>query len=371
MAGVPTSALPTESGSNKDDLGRIFLRIRGDQLVGVPLRGDTAELLLLDDQNNPLPEFNLNDTPIVLSPASGSLFPDRLDDSVLIDDNGLIDLLPLGITYSGPTGSIAITASDLFGNISDETTVNFSGYDIIGATFSDGSIIDNIYLGVPTSILVTVRNSGSLEPINSGGINRPAVLSLFTGGAGSVKRTFDGHNNGVIDTLSFRLPDITSPTGPDTLLLVLSADFTLDGNTHTTTDTLRIAVTVLPPPSLAVLPGSVTPDSAYAGVDFRFGFDAEIIDLSGTIDSTPTTVRLINQLAGPTVDTILLATNPAFTQSGNLLEYRNLRVSGADLPSDAGWYRVEFDYQVVSSIDNYIIRNVDADSIYLDEAPVP
>lgn len=345
-----------------EDLTTVDLIINSNQVVGHPLRGD-ARIRLFDENNNPVTSYSLVDSPLVLVPESGTLTPDTVNDQSLFN-NGLISLLPLGIRYEGPSAVIDITA--FAGLIASNTVVvSFNGYDILGASFTDGSPITQIFEGVPTSISVPVRNNGSLLPAED-----PWVRTYFMSGGGSVKVFFDGANNGTIDTVSVLLPDVVGSPRNDTLLVELMAGYGLDTTVYYTADTLLIPVQILPTPSLTIVSGSVTPDSIYTGQDFLLGFDVRAESVVTDIDSTPVTIRLVRDPAG-TVVTTLFTGSPSYTQpQPDLLQYRNISIPGAAVAVDSGIYRVEFDYAVYSGAPPTIIRNVVADSMLLKRPPV-
>ncbi|MCB2201394.1 hypothetical protein KQH51_01535 [bacterium] len=345
-----------------EDLTTVDLIINSNQVVGQPLRGE-ARIRLFDENDNPVTSYSLVDSPLVLIPSSGVLYPDTVDDQALFN-NGSINLLPLGVTYTGPSASINITA--WAGTISSNTTViSFNGYDIISASFTDGSPITQIFEGVPTSISVPVRNNGPLLPAED-----PWVRTYFKSGGGSVKVFFDGRNNGQIDTVNVLLPDVIGSPREDTLLVELMAGYNLDTTILYTADTLLIPVTILPTPLLTIVSGSVTPDSIYTGQDLTLGFDVMAESVVTDIDSTPVTIRLVRDPAGTIVTTLFTGT-PTYTQpQPDILQYRNIIIPGSAVAIDSGMYRVEFDYAVYSGAPPTIIRNVVADSMLLKRAPV-
>ncbi|MBD3403613.1 hypothetical protein GF420_12010 [candidate division GN15 bacterium] len=351
----------TATPGGTEDLTTIDLIINPNQVVGHPLRGD-ARIRLFDENDDPVADYSLVDSPLVLVPSAGELTPDTVDDQSLFS-NGLINLLPLGVTYRGPSAVVDITAlADTLA--SNATVVSFNGYDILGAFFTDGSSISQIFAGVPTSITVPVQNNGSLLPAED-----PWIRTYFTSGGGSVKVFFDGQNNGRVDTVSVLLPEVTGAPREDTLLVELMSGFSLGDSVYSTADTLLIPVSILPTPSLTIIPGTVSPDSIYTGLDFTLGFDVRAESVVTDIDSTPVTIRLVRDPAGTVVSTLFSGT-PSYTQpQPDILQYRNIAIPGGTVLIDSGWYRVEFDYAVYSGAPPTIIKNVVADSMLLKQPP--
>lgn len=346
-----------------EQLDRIVLNISPNQLVGVPLKG-TADVLLFDTSNALLTSYNLVDSPIVLTSQLGRLIPDTLNNQSWFDA-GMIDLVAAGIVYDGPSGSSQLTAKSI-DITSLGVVVNFSGYDLLSSTFTDGSPISEVFQGLPTSILVSVQNKGNLAPLNGGSQNRPFVRTYFTSGGGSVKRYYDGASGGVIDTLSILLPDVTGPLGQDTLVVSVAADFLLNDTVYQTIDSVLIPVEILPTPSIVVLPGTVTPDSIYTGIGFTFGFDVQAENLISPIDSTSVTARLVNEQTGSVATTLVSADTLTFTQpQSNLLQYRNIAIPAARVTIDSGWYRVEFDYSLFAGSQSFVLNNIVSDSMWL------
>jgi hypothetical protein len=352
-----------EVRKSADQLDRIVLNISPNQLVGVPLKG-VADVLLFDTSNALLTSYNLVDSPIVLSSQNGSLTPNTLDNQSWFDA-GMIDLITAGVVYDGPTGSTELTAQAI-DITSLGVVVNFSGYDLNSSTFTDGSPISEIFLGLPTSILVSVQNKGNLLPLNGGSQDRPFVRTYFTSGGGSVKRYYDGVGGGVIDTLSILLPDVTGPVGQDTLVVGVVADFLLNDTVYQTTDSVLIPVNILPTPSIVVLPGTVTPDSVYTGIGFTFGFDVQAENLITEIDSTSVTARLVNEQTGAVATTLVSSDTLVYVQpEPSLLQYRNIVIPAARVNIDSGWYRVEFDYALYAGAQSFVLNNIVSDSMWL------
>ena len=345
-----------------DQLDRIVLNISPNQIVGIPLRG-TADVLLFDEFNALLTTHNLVDTPITLSSQTGTLAPATLNNQAWFNA-GMISLVDVGVVYDGPTGGTELTAR-AFSITSLGVVVNFSGYDLVSSTFTDGSPISEIFQNLPTSILVAAQNKGNLTPRNAGSQDRPFVRTYFRSGGGSVKRYFDGASGGAIDSLSILLPD-TGPVGPDTLVVSVVAEFLLNDTLYQTVDSVLIPVNILPTPSIVVLPGTVTPDSIYAGIGFTFGFDVRAENLVSPIDSTSVTARLINEQTGVVATTLVSADTLIFTlPQADLLQYRNIAIPAARVSIDSGWYRVEFDYSLYAGAQSFVLNNIVSDSMWL------
>lgn len=361
-----------DRGSNpavdaEDQLDRIVLNLSPTQFVGHVFRG-SADVLLFDTSNALLSMFDLVDSPLVLSSQFGALTPSMLNDQALFDA-GMIHLAEAGVTYRGPTGGSEIVAS-VFDITSTGVLVNFNGYDLLTSTFTDGSPISEIFQDLPTSILVSVQNSGNLIPENNGSQDRPFVRTYFKSGGGSVKRYFSGSSGGDTDTLSILLPDVTAPVGPDTLVVGVVAEFLLDDTLYQTVDSTLIPVEILPTPSIVVLPGTVTPDSLYANIGFSLGFDVQADNLVFPIDSTSVTARLIYEKSGTVATTLVSADSLTFdSPEPNLLQYRNISISAARLDVDTGWYRFEFDYALYAGTQSFVLNNIVSDSLLVASPP--
>ena len=346
-----------------DQLDRIVLNISPNQIVGIPFRG-IADILLFDTSNALLVDYNLVDSPIVLTAQSGRLIPDTLNNQSWFDA-GMISLVDGGVVYDGPTGGTELMAAS-FDISSLGVVVNFSGYDLMSSTFTDGSPIAEIFQSLPTSILASVQNRGNLTPVNGGSQDRPFVRTYFKSGGGSVKRYFDGASGGLLDTLSILLPDVTGPIGPDTLVVGVVADFLLNDTVYQTVDSVLIPVSILPTPSIVVLPGTVTPDSLYTGIGFNFGFDVQAENLISPIDSTSVTARLISERTGAVATTLVSSDTLVYTQPlPNILQYRNIGIPAARVSIDSGWYRVEFDYSLYAGAQSFVLNNIVSDSMWL------
>lgn len=342
-------------------LDRIVVNITPNQIVDQPLRG-TAELLLFDSTNNLLDSFNIVDSPIVLSTGVGRLVPDTLSDPAYFS-NGVVDLIAAGVHYQGPSTRTEVTAS-VGSIVSTQVIVSFSGYDLLGATFTDGSAIKEIFSGVPTSILARVQNNGNLLAIQN-----PFVRTYYKSGGGSVKVFFSPDNTGAIDTIPILLPDVVAQ-GSDTLIVEVSARYTVGDTTLPAGDTIRIPVTILPQPSINIVSETVKPDSVYLNSDFRLAFDVYAPDIPGIIDSTPVTVRLVGH-PGATVAATLFSGKPSFLRPHpDTLRYQDLLVPAANTQIDPGTYLMEFDYAVYTDQTSVVVRNVIADSIKVASPPV-
>jgi hypothetical protein len=344
-----------------EELDRLVLTVDPVQYVGHPLRG-TAEVLFFDGFNDLVPAYSLVDTPLVFQVSDGSLSPDSLVDQALFNA-GVVDLSLVPVIYQGTTGGtdIGVLSGAV---ISNNVLVSFNGYDLASVTFTDGSPITQLFSGIPTSVAVRVQNNGTLAPDGSS-----FIRTFFVSGGGSVKVFFDGKANGAIDTVTVLLPDVPILSGEDTLVVEVAADYDVDGSLFRTADTVRIPVTIEETPQIAVVPGSVTPDSIYAGIRFDLGFDAESANSASLIDSTKVTIRLVND-AGVVAST-LYDSLASFTVLNDItLQYRNLSIPAEATLIDTGPYRVEMDIAAYSESPTVLIKNLVADTLYLKTRPL-
>ncbi len=360
------AAAPTVTGNSSADrapeaLDRISLNIHSRQVVGHPLVS-LAEIILLDENSDLVVDYDPLTDPIVLTSASGSLSPDSLADSILYS-NGVIQFLPLGVTYTGPTGSIEITASDTSLS-SPGVFVSFSGYDFVDAVSLSGDPISHVYSDLPTTVRVSVVNGGQLLAISE-----PKVTSHFASGGGSVQNLFTANNNGNIDTLLVELPTAGLSVGEDTLILVLESVYQPNAGPFTITDSLSIPVTILAPAEVRFVKDSFEPDSVYADTAFAIGFQIATTAFSGPIDSTDLTLYAVTS-----EDSILATVFQGMIKysrfENDTIFYENVQANETDIVLDAidaepGSYRLMFDYTMYSNGAVFSLDSTAIDSIVL------
>ncbi len=356
-----TAAGKADAVRTLEELDRISLNIHPHQVVGHPLV-TSAEIILLDENSDLVVDYDPIADPIVLTSAVGALAPDSLADSLLFS-NGVIQFLPAGVTYTGPTGSVEITASDT--SISSlGVFVSFSGYDFVKAVSLSGDPISTVYSELPTTVMVSAVNGGQLLAISE-----PSVTSYFKSGGGSVQNLFAANNNGNVDTLLVELPTTGLAVGEDTLILVLESVYQPNGGPFTISDTLSIPVTILAPAEVRFVEDSFEPDSVYADTDFAIGFQIATTAFSGPIDSTDLTLYAVNA-----EDSILATVFEGMIEysrfEDDIIFYENIQADEADtildtIDAEPGWYRLMFDYVMYSNGSVFTLDSTAIDSIVI------
>lgn len=281
---------------NPGQLTEILLGISADQVVGQPLVG-TAKLVLLDEFNNLLTNYDLAAQPISLLIDTGLLSPSLISDTLLFD-SGVVDFLSLGATYTGPSVRTGIVATN--GTVtSNNVIVSFNGYDVLAALDLSGETVSIVYSELPTSIRVVVANGGDhLADV------QPQLKAYFMSGGGSVKVLFAPDTKGQIDTIVVNLLTEGLLAGQDTLVLELESKYRIGDSVHTTTSTTLLPVTVHGPVAVSLVSGSLRPDSVYAGIAFSVGFDLLKSGLMGPVDSTLLVLSLADVVNGPAITTL-------------------------------------------------------------------
>jgi hypothetical protein len=340
-------------------LASIVLSISADQVVGHPLVSE-ARMVLLDSFNNLKTDYDLTAQPIVLVPASGQLIPDTVKEQSLLD-SGVVYFLPIGVLYEGASGKVAIYATN--GTVqSSSVLVSFSGYDIPGATDSQGGAITSVYSGLSTTARVTAVNGGSLTAIS-----RPLLAVHFASDTLAVDTiTFTPTANGVFDTVSISLPTAGLRPGPDTIVFDLTASYMADDSTYGTFSILKIPVTIRAAVTFDVAAGSFKPDSAYTAVDFSVSFNVDVGSFTGPIDSTSIVIQLDTVEGQPPVTTIFRGNAVGGTIQNSQIQYANLasRIDSSAVEVRK-WYVVKFDYRLYSAGTVFTLSNTYPDSLYI------
>lgn len=331
-------------------LSEILLSISADQVVGHRLVG-TAKLVLLDQFNNLKTDYNLATEPITLTSETGILTPAVINDTLLFD-SGVVDFLPLSVTYAGLSSRVNIVASN--GAVTSNTViVSFNGYDILQAFDFRGQPVTTIYSNLPTEIRAAVANGG-----NDTAYAQPQLKSYFRSGGGSAKVYFTPHAQGRIDTIPFNLPTDGLTAGADTLVLELQSEYLIGDSVHAATSYLFIPVTVLSPATVDLVPGSLTPDSVYRGVSFGVGFSIQKTNLTAPVDSASMTLALVDSV-GATPRAIVYD-GPVTASSGNggSLTYSGIPGLVPEGPSvPFGNYLLRMDYALFSGGNVFTITS--------------
>lgn len=358
----PTAIAASESSADgsvlrAEAVDRIVLDVSSHQVVGHPLAG-FARLLLLDESSNLVTDYDFAGDPLLLSVATGSLSPDVIDDSSLFSA-GIINFMPLGVTYQGPTGAVALTASNASVS-SPGTLVSFSGYEILSAFDRLGDPVSSVYSGLPVSVRVPVTNGGDLSATT-----QPSLKAFFASGGGSIKVFFAPHNRGRVDTLQIALPTSGLSAGEDTLVLVLESVYQPAASSLTVTDTVRTPVTVLPEADFSLVEGSFKPDSIFAGIPFDVTFDVSAGGFAGPVDSTSLAVHLVSET--DSILTTIFQGSPAYTSfEGGVITYSDIvAIVDSSLGLDDGWYDLRMDYRLATGSNVFTLGTEPIDSLLL------
>jgi hypothetical protein len=319
---------------NPGQLTEILLSISADQVVGHPLVG-TAKLVLLDEFNNLLTNYDLATQPISLICDTGLLTPALVADTLLFD-SGIINFLSLGTTYTGPSARAGIVATN--GTItSNNVIVSFNGYDVHAANDISGETVSVIYADLPTRIQVVVSNGGDhLADVT------PQLKAYFGSGGGSVKVLFTPHTQGQPDTVLVNLPTEGLFAGEDTLVLELESKYRIGDSVHATIFFAYLPVTVNGSVTVTLVSGSMRPDSVYAGIPFSVGFDVRKSGLVGPVDSSRLELALAEAVNGPAVATLYTGPITPVSNGDSILRFSGIPAvasPSAVIPGNSYVYR--------------------------------
>jgi len=342
------------------ELAVIDLDIATSQVVAHPLM-IRAQMTLFDAYGNLKTDYDLAAKPINMTVSEGELTPALIDDAALFDD-GVIDLLPLNITYTGQSATADIVAGN--NGASGSATVAFNGYDILEVLNGDGGTLSHIFSGMETTVLIPVRNGGNLTASE-----QPLLTARYAFDDGFVETIFVPGAFYLVDTLEVVLPPHATLPDEDDLVVSLEAVYEIDGFHLTTHDTLTLSIEVSPPSQFDVVDGSFMPDTVYPSVPFEISFDVYGGNFDGSIDRTDLTVTLTDGPTGSSAE-IYSGSPEATGLSGGVISYAGIEAlvpSEMNLP--AGWYRVHLSYELLSNGNFFTLANPYPDSIYLlDEA---
>ncbi len=263
------------------DLNRMDLLVSDTQFVGNPLRG-SGSIALYDAFDNPKIDYSLSMQPVSLVSSSGLFDPDALsDDGLLVD--GVVQILSAGLTYFGLSGTIDVEAGN--GQVtSNAVPVSFNGYDLLDVLDFGGSTISTMFADGPNIVMPVVRLDGNIRP--SGKV---ALTARMTSDATDQILFFDPGDLGDEDTLQFDLQSIYPEPDEDTLVVLLEADYDINGVTYTAVDSARFPVSVITAVDFEVVEGTIKPDTMVAGHGVNLSFD---ITGSGSVDSVLAIVYL-------------------------------------------------------------------------------
>lgn len=346
-------------------LDRIVLDISPQQVVGRSLVGN-ARILLYDETGALLPTYDLSLHPITLTPSQGSLAPNVLNNPGLVN-NGEINLGQIAVTYTGPSGQIAVTAqTDSI--TSSPVLISFNGYDIINIIDFKGDSVTHVFSSQAITVRAIVRNGGT-RLANS----NPALSAFFASpGGGSTRVFFAPDDSGAVDTVPINLPTSGLVTGLDTLVLDLESIYRIDTVNYTTRSRTRLPVTVLPLATVGLIAGSVKPDSVNVGAEFPISMEFAAAGFAGEIDSAFLRLDLNTGVSTPTVATIYLGPVTHTSFQNSIITYDSIL---AEVPLAAGllpgWYRFRMTYNLISGGTIFTVNGTQLDSLYILPFTVP
>ncbi len=338
------------------DLASLALAIEPDQVVGHPLLG-SAGITLFDRFGNRRSNHDLQMEPILLTLDQGLLTPDLIDQSAYLNE-GVVDLLPLGVTYRGRTAVAMINA--VVGEIiSEPAEVSFSGYDIIAVIDTAGQPVSEVCSYQINPVRVVVQNNG-----RSQADHEPTITVVLLPGDDTVTATFQPDSHGAVDTVDLDLPAVDASFTEVVLSVELSAGYTISGQMLTTSDQREITVAVVSAPSFEVVASSFVTDTVWPGEFFALSFDVAADAFTGPIDQTALKLTVVN----PYGDDVVFFDGTVNFDSfdGSVIKYRDLAIQFA-VPSGLrpGWYPVEMDYRLTSGSQQFQLTTPFTDSLFL------
>ncbi len=283
--GIGVAQLWAETNS-PSALDQLVLSVPSQQLIGRTWTG-SAQILFLDENLDLVTDYNLSTDPITITASEGSVSPAVISDSLLFS-GGIIDLAALGLIYSGPSGPVTITVSNLSVS-SNGVVVAFNGCVISEAVGLATDTISTVYANVSSSVSVVVGNAGGLVATEAS-----SLTAFFRSGGGSTRVEYDPCSSDHLDTVPITLPTTGLTQGTDTLVLVSESLYDLGSGNQSTGDTLRIPIQVQPSDGLTIFPASVSPDSVYAGVPFNLDFAVVASGMQAPFDSAVAVVNLLS-----------------------------------------------------------------------------
>lgn len=317
---------------------QFLLDISTQQIVNQPLLV-RARILILDENNALVTNYDLAANPITLAVSRGSLSTAVINNQSRFS-GGIVDLLADSITYRGTSGTISWTATA--GSVSSPPAlVSYSGFDILGAFDFRGTQITTIYSSLPTSVSVVVQNQGNLLPVS-----QSILRTSFLSGGGSLQIFIPPSANGFVDTAATELPTDNLFPGVDSLLIRIESSYSLGGQTRTTIDSLTIPVIVLPSLQITAAPGSFGVDSVYPGIPFQCGVDIVISGLQTPVDSAQLVIGLANTVGGAIIDTLFEGTPRNSSLAQDTVRYRSIQVQTNAETVTGRAYPVKIDYQL-------------------------
>ncbi|NOY88383.1 MAG: hypothetical protein GXO93_03195, partial [FCB group bacterium] len=342
------------------ELYRMMLSISDTQFVGYNLHSTDA-IILYDEFDNLITDYDLSLHPITLNVGEGILQPYVIDNNSLLI-GGVIRLQATGIHYIGLSTTTDVYAvSD--GITSNTETVSFNRYDILDAVNFNGETISKVFAGHQTDIKVPVINRGNVLS------DKQLQLTLFyrSQSPQKIMVSLEPPPLDEIDSVDLSLPVLDNYPSEDTLVLMLQSSFMYGGEELLVVDTELFPVSVLSPAIFNIVENSFKPDTVLAENSFPISFDVFSDNFNQPIDSVNLTVQLTDIPGGDTFTTLYQGT-PSYTSYENgIISYRGLNGELSSYPQNKpnGWYYVKMDYNLYSSGEKFTLENSSPDSIYV------
>ncbi len=320
-------------------LARVELELATQQIIGRTLLVE-PQVVLRDQFDNLLTDYDLAANPLTLQTSQGTLTPSVISDPALFS-SGVVSLQEAGVIYTGLGGEVEITAAT-GGVASKPGIVSFNGYEILAIEAPGGGPLNSVTAEAVGSAQVIVQHNGSLNATLL-----PTLTLSFAMSGGSTSATVPLLSGGEIDTVQVTIPAHIGDVSNDTLKLELRARFGIQGTNYTATTISSQAVAVRTAGELTLVPGSLHPLTIYPGRSYQFGFEADYSNLPGTPDSARVTMLALESGSGPIVATIFDGWAQPSSVTADRIEHTDL-VGGVYSTTPAGTYDVQISYELAT-----------------------
>lgn len=272
------------------ELSRINLNLSSDQFVGIPLVGE-ATITLTDNYGNLKDNYDLAANPISLNLAEGQLEPSLLDDNSY-NNNGIIDLNAVGVTYNGNSITTDISATN--GALSSELhEIAFNRYDHLSILNNNSEPLSAIFVDLSTSLKIPFVNLGSVPA------DEELEMNVSINGIFREQYFITPPLSGVSDTFAVTLGTLVTVPGTATISVELVSKFNSPDGIKTLSASAEVEVEVLATPRLLLVEDSFAPDTLIAGRNFEYNFSYTSPVAIPAPDSVVTQLYLLDQNGAP------------------------------------------------------------------------
>ena len=342
------------------ELYRMMLSISDSQFVGYVFH-PTDAIILYDEFDNLITDYDLSLHPITLNIGEGILEPNIIDDNSFLI-GGVIRLQTTGIHYIGPSTTTEVYATSE-GVTSNTKFISFNRYDILDAVNLNGETINRVFAGHQTNVKIPIINRGNI-------VSGEQLMLTYSYRSQAPQKTSISLTPpplNEIDTVDLSLPALDNYPAEDTLVLMLQSSFMYGGEEFLTVDTEISPISVISPAIFNVAEGSFKPDTILAKKPFKISFDISSDNFNQPIDSVNLTVQLTDTPGGDAF-TALYQGTPSYTSYENgIISYHDLIGNLNSYPQNKpnGWYYVKLDYNLYSSGEKFTLENSMPDSIFV------